>query len=295
MPAYPFLIFLARLVTFRLLSDALLAQFLGYLSWVGGLLLARATLERVAPEAARLGLLLFGLFPLLGVWSAANPVADLLAYVAVLAALLFAIQNRSGAFTCATAAGLLVHQAFYPSYAVLVLTCLARGMRWCYLVAAAAPFILYYVAIAVQKNDPNWILSYHLLTHSPQHGALPLFDGIIGTFLQGSAKATVKATILATSFVTAIALSFYCWRGKHWLLLALSLPVVLAGVFSTQHDAWVIFRLTKLLVLPASSWLMNRPRLLRALNALGVYISIAGLLAVSQITWAYYSTVYANW
>src|SRR5271157_5800985 len=55
------------------------AQCLGLLTWVCGLFLARAVLARIASDTIRVGLMVFGLFPLLGVWSAADPVADLLA------------------------------------------------------------------------------------------------------------------------------------------------------------------------------------------------------------------------
>jgi hypothetical protein len=239
------------------------------------------------------GLLLFGLFPLLGVWSAANPTADLLAYAVLLAAALFAMEDRHPAFACATAAGLMVHQAFYPFYGAMALVCATRGMRWRYVFASGVPFALYYVAIAIQKHNINWILAFHLAMHTPKSGDLPIFDGLLGTMLRGSAKYVLKSCILVGSFVASIALSIYSARHRNWLMLCLCLPVVLAGIFSTQNVAWVVFRLSKLLVFPACLWISKRPTIIQLLEWPPVYAAAALLLAASQFAWAHYNIVYA--
>jgi hypothetical protein len=294
MPGYPFLLFAGRFITFHIFSDAFVAQCLGYLTWICGLFLARAILERVAPPTLHIGLLLYGLFPLLGVVAAADPGADLLAYVAVLSALLFAIDGRYGAFAAAAGAGLLVHQAYYPCFAILALACVSKGMRWRYALASGVPFAAYYLAIAHQKNDINWMLSFYPKRFPSQHGGFPVFDWLVGTLSRGGASNAVKTALLAATFAVATALLIACIRRRNWLLLAICAPIVLAGIFTPTFTAWFIFRLAKFTVLPACWWLSDRPRTLRALNAGIVYPAITLFLVFSQFAWAHYDIVWKN-
>jgi hypothetical protein len=293
MPAYPFLLLVGRLLTFRWFPDTFVAQCLGYLTWVYGLLVARSILARVAPDAMKAGLLWFALFPFLGVWAAANPVADLLAYAVVLTALMFALEKRFVGFALSFGLGLFTHQAFYPCYGALVLVCLRDRMPARLLTLCAAPFVLYYAATALQKHDWNWILSYHVNTHAGQPGGLPVFDGLLGTLLRGGAKNAFKAALLLGAFSASIALCVYCARRKNWLLVTLCVPALIAGLFSTQHVAWVIFRLAKLLLIPACWWLVKHPRALGRLNDVRVYAALAVALSLSQFFWARYNILYA--
>ncbi len=294
MPGYPFLLFVGRLISFHLFSDTFVAQCLGYLTWICGLFLARAILVRVAPAALRIGLLLYGLFPLLGVVAATDPGADLLAYAAVLAALLFAIDGRYGAFAAATGAGLMVHQAYYPCFAILALACVSKGMRWGYALASGVPFATYYLAIAHQKNDINWMLSFYPKRFPGRHGGFPVFDWLVGTLARGGAANAAKTALLAVAFAVATALLIACIRRRNWLLLAICAPIVVAGIFTPTFTAWFIFRLAKFTVLPACWWLSGRPRTLHALNAGIAYAAIALLLVVSQFAWARYDMAWKN-
>jgi len=296
MPGYPALLLVGRLVTLHLMPDTFVAQCLGLLTWVCGLFLARAVLARIASDTIRVGLMVFGLFPLLGVWSAADPVADLLAYAVALAALLFALENRFGAFACATGAGLMVHQAFYSFNAFLGAACVAKGMRWRYLLLCGVPFTAYYLFIAAQRGDINWIMSYHLdvILLPRDVGQFPVFDGLVGTVLQGGARYAVKAALVDLSFAVAIVLSIDCIRRRNWVLLSCCVPVVLAGILAPRSQAWVIFRLSKLLVFPACWWLNGHARLLRTLDRTPVYLTVALVLAISQFAWAHYDVIYTR-
>jgi hypothetical protein len=296
MPGFSAVILLARILSFHVVADTLLAQIVGYLCWAAALVCAGRILKRIAPETELLGLFLFGFFPLIGVSSAADPVADPLAYVCALGAIWCALEKRWQPLAWITAAGLLVHQAFYPFFLALGLVCvLSEGMHWRYFLASGIPFVLYYIAIALQKGDANWILGYHQVAHTPHAGGWPVFDGIAGILLRRTSKDAAKAGLLLSAGLASVLLSAYSGRKKNWLLLTTCLPVLVAFVLSTQNVAWIIFRLSRLLVFPLCWWLSAHPRILSATQKARVYVPSLFLLIASQLAWAYYSLVYFGW
>lgn len=288
MPAFPALILMARLFTFHQIADAALAQVIVYSSWLIGVFLARQILQRIAPQATVPGLLLFGLFPMVGVASAAYPDAMLLGYACALGAMLLALQKRWWSFTATTAVGLLVHQAFYSFYLALALVCFFwMGMRWRHLVACGIPFTIYYVAVAVSRGDANWILGYYA-SHTIHGGGLPVFDGILGTMLRRTPKDLAKGVLLAVAGISACLLAIDRLHKRDWVLLSLCVPVILFAVLSPQNASFLILRLAKLLVFPASIWLADRRGLLSALESPLGYVVAAAVLVVSQFAWSYY-------
>lgn len=155
--------------------------------------------------------------------------------------------------------------------------------------------MLYYIAIALQKDDANWILRYHQGAHTPHAGGWPVFDGIAGILLRRTLKDAAKAGLLLSAGLASVLLSAYSGRKKNWLLLTTCLPVLAAFVLSTQNVAWIIFRLSRLLVFPLCWWLSAHPRILSATQKAPVYVPSLFLLIASQLAWAYYSLVYFGW
>lgn len=293
MPGWPALIWFARTVTFGMVEDTILAQVLCFIAWAVGVLLCVRILARLSPELLRSGLIGFAFFPLIGVSTAANPFCDVIAYAFALGALLFAMKRNWAALAGVVGIGLLIHQAFYGFYFALVVACvLVCGMPLLYAAASGAPFVVYYLRVALQKNDLNWIAHFHEKVHGPEPGRLPVLQGIIGTALRFTPKDEVKAVLLGLAFIAAVTLSVYCIRSRNWLLLSACVPTVLAGILSPENVAFVILRLAKFLVFPACCWIATRPRVLRLASNTALLVVAIILLVISQFVWARYSVIF---
>jgi hypothetical protein len=289
MPAWPALIWFARHITFEVVPDTVLAQVLALLAWAISVALAASILNKTAYPAIKPGLILFAFFPMIGVATVANPFCDILAYAVALCAFWLALDRRWALVTFTIAAGLLVHQAFYPFYLALAIVCVVKyRMPLLYLLLSGIPFVLYYLHVAVQKHDLNWIAHFHEAVHTAGPGRFPFFDGIIRTAFRLSPKYELKGAILVAACLAAFGLTAYCIQKRHWLLLSLCLPSLLASILSPEDVSFVIVRLSKFLVLPACSWLVGHPRLLRFTNKVALLSTALTLLIASQLIWAYY-------
>jgi hypothetical protein len=295
MPGYPALIALVRWGTFGLISDLALAQGICLLGWSGAVVLFCHILRSLAAEAKEIGVLCYALAPFVGVFYTAYPIADIPAHAVFLAAVWCAVQARWWMFAGATAAGLLIHQAFYPFYFLLALVCLfSRGMKWIHLAASAVPFCFYYAWMAVSRGDANWMLHYHGTTHVKSRRGLVVFDGVVGSLLQFTPKEVAKGFLLLAISVGAVFLAVYFLRRKNWLQLSLVLPVLFYAAISNDKISFLLIRLSKLLVLPACVWAAGQPRLVAVLQRRFVYWLVASCLIATQFVWAAYTVVYLS-
>ena len=289
MPGYPVSLALARVLTLGWIGDVVLAQGICLASWWLAAVLAWRVGKQLAPETADTGVLLFSLFPFVGVTMAAYPIADAPAYALFLGACLAALRRRACAFALITSLGLLVHQAFYPFYLLLAVWCLLNNrISLMHFGVSGIPLVIYYVAIAIAEGNPNWILEYHRHAHLKASGALPIFDGIVGTLLRGSALGLVKGAFMFLVFVSACALSWHFLRKRNWLMLCFLAPLLVYSIVANQKIGWILIRMGKLLVFPFCVWLASQPRAVQLLRKKSFYIVLAVVLVVSQVAWAAY-------
>jgi hypothetical protein len=289
MPGYPASIALARILTLGWIGDVVLAQGICLASWWIAAILAWKVAKQLVPVIADTAMLLFSLFPFVGVTMAAFPIADAPAYALFLGACLAALRRRAWAFALITSLGLLVHQAFYPFYFLLAIWCLVnRRISLIQFGASGVPLVLYYVAVAIAKGNPNWVLEYHQDTHLKTTGALPVFDGIVGTLLRGSAPGLIKGFLMLAVFLVACRLTWHFVRKRNWLMLCFLAPLLFYGVVANEKIGWILIRMGKMLVFPLCVWLAGQPWVVQLLRKRSFYIVLAMILVVSQVAWAAY-------
>ncbi len=293
MPGYPALIALARGITNRLVSDTALAQIICLISWVVAAGLACELLRQLAPKASRIGVLAYALAPFVGVFLAVFAVAEMVAFPFLLGATLAVVRGRGWWFAILTAFGLLVHQAFYPFYFLVGLAGIQRGqLKWVQFLSSGSLFALYYVAVAVSLGSANWIVAYQSATHVQGQTGLPVFDGILGNLMRLEPTYLAKGSILLTIFGAAMGLTIHFLRRKDWLQLALIAPILVYAVISNERIAFLLIRMSKLMVFPACVWLSTQTRLLALAQRRVVYGTLAGLLVLTQLAWAAYFVIF---
>ena len=293
MPGYSAILALARTLTFGWVGDMVLARGICLTSWCLAVFLAWEITRQLAPEATHTGVLLYGLFPCVGVTIAAYPIADALSYTLFLAATFAALRKRGWAFALITSFGLLVHQAFYPFYLLLAIWSLVNHrITFTHFVFSGIPLLVYYTIVAVAENNPNWVIEYHLHTHLEASASLPVFDGIVGTFLRGGVVGLVKGTFLLAVFGCSLAFSCHFLKKRNWLMLCFLFPLLACGIVANQKISWILVRMGKLLVFPICVWLSNQHRALEILRKRSVYVGISVILVISQVAWAAYTYEY---
>jgi hypothetical protein len=289
LPGFPALIALARILTFGLLGDAVVAQLVCLAFWGLGVWLSFKLAEVLAPEVADVAALLFGCFPLVGITYAAFPIADIPAAAIFIGACVAALRGRGWLFAGITGLGLLIHQALYPFYLFLgIWSLMNRRISLTQFLLSGVPFVAYYVAGAVSHSDPAWVLHYHTATTLKAVSALPVFDGVIGTFLRGSGKDLMKGFLMLAVLMGSGLLTCYFAKRKNWLMLVFLVPLVVYGIISNERAGWILMRLARLLALPVCVWLGANPTFLAVLQKRWVCFMFVGLLVISQFLWAGY-------
>jgi hypothetical protein len=293
MPGFPALLALARLLTMDLMDGQTLLQTVAFVSWLGGLLLADRILDRLAPEARGFGLLWYALAPLVGVATASFPYADGPAYAFFLAALLAALHARWWLMAGITSLGLLNHQSFYPFYFCLALVCVTtRGMRWFHMAASGVPFLAYYIVIALQRRNPNWIVAEHAKLTLKSRSHVPLFDGILSPILRFDLKDSVKVLVLLSIIAATAWMLTYFVKRRNWTIVSLLLPLLVYALLANDSASTILIRLSKILVFPGCLWLTQHRPLLSALESPMACFSAALLLMATQVAWAGYEVFY---
>lgn len=290
MPGYPALIALGRFVTFKVLNDTLVAQGICLIFWAFGVVVCQKVLRILAPQMEGIGILGYGLAPLVGVSLVAYPVADVVGHSVFLCSVLAALRSKWWLFSLITSIGLLIHQSFYPFYLYLsIVCCLTKGMRWIQLVMSGVPFVIYYVYMAIVKSNPNWILDYHSKTTLASKNGFVAFDGILGELSSFSVTGLVKGSILLSVCLTAVVLTWHFGRRRDWFVTSLLVPMIIYSAASNEAVSFLLIRLAKMMVIPLCIWATEFPKSIRMSQTRIFYWSAAICLICSQFLWGAYT------
>jgi len=219
-------------------------------------------IEGISSEISAVGTLAFALFPFVGVTYVLFPVADLPAIMFYLAGLYTYKKKRflisSIMFGCA----LITHKALWPVIGLFYLFQLVDILKKhgnmarfsIYLVCSFLPLLILWISGALYYSSLNWIISSNVAGEMATKSSLPVFDGIIGTIMQGGIKEISKGIFLLLLFILSIVLLVYGIKYKINDFLYLGYPIVLSiialGIILNQSEIWAIVRFGRLLVLP---------------------------------------------
>jgi hypothetical protein len=286
-PTYPFVLWLFRLATLRLLDGVNLLQAVTLISWIGGAVVAGQILERVNPASRRTGVALFGLFPFVGVTYAAYPVGDALFALMVLGALLALLKRAWLPFTLCVGIGLMSHKALWMPLGLLSLYAWRRlNYPLRNLLLSGAPLLCWY-AWGYTDRSGLWMFERHMKYHFTQK-SLPVLDGLLTPILDGGTKALLKSGFLISVTAVAAWLSYFWGRRREWLWLALTVPVLTMALVANDLVVWALARFAKPIAVPLAVALFVVTTSARLLGKKPVQLALWATLTMTQFASALY-------
>lgn len=287
LPTYAAALFLARAATLGRVPDVALLQLLSFASWCGSVVVVGRLLDRLAPPPiARLGLLLYGLFPFVGITYVAWPISDALAHLALAAGALALTERSRAGVPLALAAMLVVHKALWPFAALFAIVAAVRRVTPAVALAASALPLAAIYAWGARHGDLLWMVRADVALNVAPKTALPVLDGLLGTIVLGGARGVVKAGVLVALFGGTLALAAVHVERRALEMLALVVPVLALFAILNQHEFWAAARFGRVLAIPAAAALADRERALRLATSRAAFGVLVVLLAASQIAFA---------
>jgi hypothetical protein len=248
--------------------------------------------SRVAAVAA----VLFAVWPLVGITDVAYPIADVPAMTFLMVGLACLVRGKpiAAAFGLGAASrDPQGHVVGLGSLGVAYVRVQRHSRhRFLLLVAiAAAPLVALWAAGVIQYRSVSWIVSANFEAEGRSGSDLPVFDGLVGSFLFGAGAQKVKALLAAGITALGVAVMVAAIRSRaswKWYATALAAPAALLGVILNQQEIFASSGFGRLLSFPLA--LLAAPYLVAVRMdrwRLAAGASVAILLG-SQVAFAWY-------
>jgi hypothetical protein len=220
------------------------------------------------------------------------PVAGNMAMAFFLLTLLALSQKRWPAFGVYAGLAFVTHKAlWFALLPLLAITFVRHRDSRPFVVLSLLPVTLVWVAGTVYLGDARWMVSYGAKNLMWSPGALPVFDGLVTSFLSASAPKLVKGIlVLGILFIAAVSL-YQSLRHRFWLGVPICISTIAMTAVLNQHAVLDVVHFSRPLLIPAA-YLSTRGAVgsgrwtSRAL----VYTFILGV--VTNLGFAVYMTAY---
>ncbi|PVE20953.1 hypothetical protein DC522_29295 [Microvirga sp. KLBC 81] len=293
LPGYAILLWALRALTFNTIGDVLLMQTICLAAWSGSLWVFFQIAEHVNPAAARLGAMIYGLYPFVGITLIAWPLSDMVANFALIYAVLCLYERDWPRLTLAIAAMLLMQKALWPFSALIGLVAWRRGFPLWRVFGSGVPLVLFWLFVAVNGEGLLWIVSVDMSKHFSVHTSLPLLDGILGTLMRGDVRGITKGLILLGLLFGTGAMTWIYGRRGNLEMIAILIPVLGLLVVLNEWVIWAAFRYSKILVIPLIGLLpQSYPSVRRLARAPRVFWICVVILVASQLAFAMRIEIY---
>lgn len=295
LPLYPWLIALARTITFNLLPPILLMQIVVFAAYLVSALLVYGLLRRgdLDERLAVFGSLLFSMWPFVGIVYGVYPVSDTLAVMLVLAGV-YAHQREEVAGLLLGLA-LVTHKITWPFVGLLTLARLIqsrsnpRKALLLYLPFLLAPITLLWFAGSLYYHYVGWLFASTLNQEAASRSQWFILDGVFSNLSHGTSGLLKIAVLIGVAVVAVVAMALFA-RSSSLIKydgMALAGGALLLCLLLSALNIWAAVRFSKLLALPLLWGLYERnPKLLR--SKLLWSLALLGTL-LSQFVYAWYT------
>lgn len=260
-PGYPLLIALFRNFSFELLSPVTVMSLINLIAFISCALMVYKIIRFVggAHELGISSAFLFGLWPLVGLTYTVVPLADMVAMCFFLAGFLLLLRSRREYAAIMLGMSLITHKAMWIVVGLtLVADFLLQNKKFSknnflFWGILAFPIVLLWVLGSIYHESISWLFSSNLQVELSSKGAFPIFDGLIGTMVEGGLTGLAKGSILLSFFVVNLAVLILSVKNKtdHYVYgLFLSIGSMMLFIFLNQHEIWAAIRFSRLLILP---------------------------------------------
>jgi hypothetical protein len=302
-PLYAFVIALARAITFGALPPVLLMMGINLISFCGCILLLFEFFRNsgVSQAYAVFGVLLFGLWPFVGLSYTVVPLADMPAILLTIGGIVMLQKSNFMVASLLFGLGLITHKGVWPMIGLMTVADfyirreLFTKQNFLFLGIMLTPLAVLWITGALYHGSPNWLIARSLQVNTSSSSEYLVLDGLIGTLREGGARGLVKGLVvlffMALSIITLVTSLRLKFRYYEYCA-AISAAVLIMFLFSSAGTIWGPVRFSKLLVMP----------LILSLNASfqevrwkpgATYASIALFLGLflSQLAYAWYIAV----
>lgn len=303
-PGYPLIIALLRLITLNSFSPLAYMLMITMACFIGSILILNQLLEATLANNKFwkfIFILLFSLWPFTGITYVVYPVADIVAIFFYMTGLYLFITKRENLGSLFWAGALITHKALWVFVLLGFLAWIFSNKsfhdkKWVlYGGIIALPIFLLWFFGAQYHQDYLWIISQNLNVELQSKSSLPIFDGLIGTLMNGGWKDLVKGVYILFLFGLNSALIFVLLRKKplYWQYgMIIASSVLLLLVVLNQHEIWAVARFSRLLVLPIF-WIfseyLNKLKLSKQMQVVLTALLVG--LYLTQIAYAYYMAI----
>lgn len=235
---------------------------------------------------------------MVGVTYVAYPIADMFGMAPLLIAIWFLKNQQSLPGGLVLGLTLICHKAMWP-FAILVILAHLMTKRDSASLGALGVMLIRLAIIwilgAVHHDSTFWLLSSNIDFEFQSTNALPIFDGLLRSFIRGGVTEIGKGLMVSGIALLAIAVVVRSWRApndddRKWYALAIGVAILSLVSLLNEREVWAIVRFGRLLAIPLA-WYYG-PLVLENINSLPMarlgLIGVLSLLVVSQFAFSYY-------
>jgi hypothetical protein len=286
LPGYAVLLWILRQGTLGIIGDAALLQVISLAAWCGSLYIFLQIAAIVNPGASRLGAVLYGLFPFVGITYVAWPRVDSVAHLALVYGVLCLFRQDWPRLMLALAVMLLMQKALWPFALTISLVAWWRGFPLWRILAAGAPLAIFWLAVAAGGAGLLWIIAVDLKVNLPSQSSLPILDGVFGTLTQGDMRGIIKGLLLLGLLIGTGVMTWTYGRRSNLEMLAILVPVLGLLVVLNQFEAWASVRYAKILVIPLIGLPISQQLGRKLAQARAIFWLVVMVLAATQVAFA---------
>lgn len=253
LPVYAFILWAFNLLTLGILPEIFLLHLVAALTWIASLLSFISVMKilEIEQRSRLLLLIAYAFFPLIGLTYAAWPIADSSVWLLANLLLIACLKRDWALLTLALGFGLLLHKFVWGICAmVAVYAFIALGFPWYLVLASAIPSIAFLFSVAIQGGGVTWLLQHDVERHFVSYSQLPIFDGLVGTFMQPGIVNKLKGCLLLAIFIFEFFIFVKALLRRQWLALAFVSPLLILGAIANQWLAITVLRFGKITILP---------------------------------------------
>ncbi|WP_322507432.1 hypothetical protein [Anaerolinea sp.] len=299
-PGYPLMIAFARFVTLNIVPPEILMIGINLIFFLLSVIVLIRAFSKIgiSRELANLGALFFGLWPLVGLTYTAIPLADIPAIFFFLLGFFCLISNSIPWAGLFLGICLITHKAMWLFVGLIAIVFLLRSRSFTvkregiFVLLLGIPLGLLWILGANYHHSFTWLFSSNLQVEVSSRSHFPVFDGLLGTLLQGDIKSFVKGGILWGFFLFTILLLVLQWRIKPLNSsygTALAVGVLILFVFLNQSEIWAAVRFSRLLVIPLMGIISSSQKLQNTFLSKPNWVLLLLLVALmSQFVYAWY-------
>jgi hypothetical protein len=298
-PLYPLIIALFRGITLGILPPILLMMGINLAAFLGSAFILYRIFKvcGVDEKLAALGILVFGLWPCVGLIYTVDPLSDMPAMFLFLLGLYFLLVERRNPAAIFLGLSMTTHKVMWFFVGAIILFDFFKRREFfskrniVFILITLLPIGILWFAGAIHYGKLTWLFASSINIETLQI-RYPIFDGLIGTFREGGIKGISKGVLLSgfacLSVIIILTISRHRYKKKeYWLVISI---VVMALFLLINHiEIWSAMRFGRLLALPLLVIANNSSgiRIKRWWHKPAVAITIA-ILFFSQFAFAWY-------